>query len=180
MLVSNPGNTVTFGDGFAVGSVDEDEPRPHAVASASSVATTARLRIEYETNAVSAHLDRITTLQLGGTNASGVPAGGMISYAYQILGAAGSNDFLTAVFQTTVTDRNGNLTEYQFNQLGNIVRGREFSNRDVRPSDPVYFETRYEYNADGEMTRAISPEGNYVTYVYDTANLDRFPLGRAY
>jgi YD repeat-containing protein len=136
-----------------------------------------RMRVEYETNAVSSHLDRITVLRLGGTNISNVPAGGMISYAYQILGAAGSNDFLTAVFQTTVTDRNGNLTEYQFNQLGNILRVREFSNRDVRPGDPVFFETRYEYNAEGEMTRMIYPETNSMVYAYDTANPDRFQQG---
>ena len=66
----------------------------------------ARVRVEYETNAT-ASLDRLTRLHVGGTNASGVPAGGTITYAYQTLGTAASNDFLTAVSQTTVTDRAG-------------------------------------------------------------------------
>jgi len=37
---------VTFAGGFAVGSVEDDEPPPHALASATSDATRARLRIE--------------------------------------------------------------------------------------------------------------------------------------
>jgi hypothetical protein len=40
------------------------------------------------------------------------------------LGQAAEDDFTSPVSQTTVMDRNGNRTEYQFNQLGNIVRIR--------------------------------------------------------
>ena len=136
-----------------------------------------RVVLEYDTNAVSTHLDRLLRLTLGGTNDSGVAAGGTMAYQYQSLGTAPSNDFAAAVFQTTVTDRNGNLAEYQFNQLGNVVRLREFSNRDVRPGDPAFFETRFEYSAEGEMTRAIQPEGDSVEFTYDTANADRFQQG---
>jgi YD repeat-containing protein len=87
------------------------------------------------------------------------------------------DDFNIPVFQNTVTDRNGNRTEYQFNQLGNIVRRREFTNRKIRPGDPEFFETRYEYNKDGELTKVIYPEGNTVEYVYDDTNPDRFQQG---
>ncbi len=141
-----------------------------------AVSGPARVGVEYETN-TTADLDRLVRLHLGGTNASAVPAGGTLTYAYQNLGAAASNDFLTAVFETAVTDRNGNLAEYQFNQLGNAVRVREFSNRDVRPGDPAFFETRYEYNGEGEMTRLVRPEGNSVEFTYDTASSDRFQQG---
>jgi YD repeat-containing protein len=106
-----------------------------------------------------------------------VPAGGTISYQYQFLGTAPANDFNAAVTQTTVTDRNGNRAEYQFNQLGNIVRIREFTNRDLRPTDPEFYETRYEYNADGEMLRMVHPEGNSVEYVYDVGHRQRFQQG---
>jgi len=136
-----------------------------------------RIRIEYDTNPRSPNFERVLSQTIGGINHTGVPAGGTISYVYQSLGSAPSNDFVTPVAQTTVTDRNGNLTEYQFNQLGNIVRIREFTNRSIRPGDPDFFETRYEYNRDGEVTRIIYPEGNSVEYVYDSQNSDRFQQG---
>jgi RHS repeat-associated protein len=106
-----------------------------------------------------------------------VPAGGTISYEYRLVGVVPPNDFSAPMTQTLVTDRNGNRTEYQFNQLGNIVRIREFTNRNVRASDPEFFETRYEYNKDGEMARVVYPEGNSVEYVYDDRNTDRFQQG---
>jgi RHS repeat-associated protein len=136
-----------------------------------------RLRIEYETNTRSPNFERVLSQTIGGTNQTGVPAGGTVRYQYQSLGMAPANDFLTPVSQTTVTDRNGNLTEYQFNQLGNIVRTREFANRNIRPDDPEFFETRHEYNQDGEVLRIISPEGNATEYVYDRQNPDRFQQG---
>ncbi len=136
-----------------------------------------RVKIEYETNPASPNVDRVLKQTIGGVNATGVPAGGTISYEYRTAGTAAPNDFSTPVFQNTVTDRNGNLTEYQFNQLGNIVRGRKFTNRKIRPGDPDFFETRYEYTRDGEMTRMILPEGNSVEYVYDDQNPDRFRQG---
>jgi RHS repeat-associated protein len=149
------------------------------------------VRVEYDTNPNSPNADRALRQTVGGTNAPAefvngqvrfrpdirVPAGGTISYEYQFLGMAPPNDFNFPVTQTTVTDRNGNRTEYQFNQLNNIVRIREFTNRDVRPGDPEFFETRYEYNRDSELTRMIFPEGNSVEYVYDSQNPDRFQQG---
>lgn len=136
-----------------------------------------RVILGYDTNAFSPDVDRLLSLMMGGTNASGVPAGGTILYQYQSLGSAASTDFATAVFQTTVTDRAGNLADYQFNQIGNIVRLREYSNRGVRSSDPASFETRADYSEQGEMTRAIHPEGNSVEFTYDSANPDRFQQG---
>jgi hypothetical protein len=35
--------------------------------------------------------------------------------------SASPADTITAVFQTKVTNRNGNVTRYQFNQLGNVL-----------------------------------------------------------
>jgi RHS repeat-associated protein len=150
-----------------------------------------RVRIDYETDPASSNFDRVLHQTNGGTNRpaefSGgrirfrpdvrVPAGGTISYEYRFLGQAAEDDFTSPVSQTTVMDRNGNRTEYQFNQLGNIVRIREFTNRDIRPADPEFYETRYEYTKDGELTRTIYPEGNSVEYMFDDRNPDRFQQG---
>lgn len=160
---------------------------PNEVASGGSP----RIRIEYETNPRSPNVDRVLRQTIGGTNAPAqavdgqiqfrrdvrVPAGGTITYQYQFLGMVPPQDFLSPVTQTMVTDRNGNRTEYQFNQLGNIVRIREFTNRDIRSSDPEFYETRYEYNRDGELLRMIHPEGNSTEYVYDSGNQARFQQG---
>ena len=150
-----------------------DITAPNEVASGGSP----RLKAEYQTDPASLNADRLLRLTLGGTNESGVAAGGAISYAYLALASAAQGDFVSPVSQTTVTDRNGNLAEYQFNQLGNVVRVREFTNRDVHPGDPDFFETRYEYNQEGELLRQVFPEGNSVEYIYDLTNPDRFQQG---
>ncbi len=136
-----------------------------------------RLVYTYDTNLHSANLGRVLKVQEGGTNEVGVPAGGTISYQYQALGTAGMNDFATPVFQTTVTDRDGNVTEYRFNQLGNIVRERQFANRRVRPSDPAFFETDFQYDHDYHLLQITRPLGNSIQYVYDSGNPDRFQQG---
>src|SRR5262249_40831819 len=94
---------------------------------------TPRLQFTYDTH------DRALMQQVGGTNTSRGPAGGTITYQYQVLGTAPPGDFATPVIQTMVTDRNGNITEYRYNQLGDIVRERDFTNRDIRPSDPTFY-----------------------------------------
>ncbi len=151
----------------------------------------ARALIEYETNSDSPNKDRVISQTMGGANApaefagnkisfdndAAVPAGGTITYEYESLGGAADDDFTSPVAQTIVIDRNGNETEYRFNQLGNIVRTRELTNRDIRTSDPDFFETQYEYNRDGEMLRMIKPEGNSIEISYDTANTARFQQG---
>ncbi|MDV6029602.1 MAG: hypothetical protein F9B45_05755 [Phycisphaera sp. RhM] len=138
----------------------------------------ARVVLSYQTDTNSADVDRVLTQQLGGTNDSGVPAGGTISYQYQYLGVTvGADDFNTAVRQTTITERNGNVEIHQFNQLGNIVRVESQTNRNLRPSDPASFSWQYEYNRHGELLREIRPEGNEVLYDFDDANPDRVQQG---
>ena len=129
-----------------------------------------RVRIRYDRQ------DRVERQTLGGINERGVPAGGNIRYGYRRVPRAGG-DINSPVSQTTVWDRDGSRTEYQFNRLGNIVRIREFTNRDMRTADPPFFETRYEYNQDGELVTQILPEGNRMEYEYDDDNPDRFQQG---
>ncbi len=122
--------------------------------------------------------DRVVQQLWGGTNTTGVAAGGTIDYQYQSLGATPDpDDFNTAVSKTTITDRNGNIEERFYNRLGNLVRQVEQTNRDIRPDDPDAYVTRFEYNRDGEMVRKILPEGNAIVYVYDDGNAERTSQG---
>ena len=144
-----------------------------------AASTTPRLVLTYGTSQTTTDsLDRVVTQMLGGTNDSGVPAGGTYTYDYTILTTTSTTTPTNfPVSQTTVTDRNGNLTEYQFNRSGNVVRVREFTNRGLRPGEIDFYETMHEYNDDGQRTRTVFPEGNSVQYLYDDLNPDRFQQG---
>ncbi|MDA1015349.1 MAG: DUF6531 domain-containing protein [Planctomycetota bacterium] len=122
--------------------------------------------------------DRVDSQTVGGTNANGVEAGGTITYDYSTTNAPRPND-ATVVFHTLeVNDRAGNLTRYEFNTLGNILRIEEFTNRDVRPGDDESFITKFEYNTDGELLRKINPEGDFITTAFASTD-DRFQAGNA-
>jgi RHS repeat-associated protein len=121
--------------------------------------------------------DRVISQMEGGTNATGVPSGGTMTYQYQALGTAAPGDLTTPLFQTTVTDRNGNLSLYQFNQLGNIIESQVFNNRDIRPGDPASYTTTYQYNKDYLLLGETDPQGNSTQYIYDSSNPDRFLQG---
>jgi YD repeat-containing protein len=136
-----------------------------------------QVQYTYGTNPSLPSYSRVVSQQVGGTNQNNVPAGGTITYQYQSLGTAGSGDYTTPVFQTTATDRNGNQTQYQFNQLGNIVRERVYDNRGIQPGDPAFFQTTYTYNGDYLMLSQTMPQGNSITYTYDTTNPDRYEQG---
>jgi RHS repeat-associated protein len=135
-----------------------------------------RIAVTYQSDLMSPDLDRVLGQSIGGTNGTGVPAGGAIVYSYLALGSAPAGDFITPVFQATVIDRNGNQARYQTNQLGNIVTVVEYTNRDLRSWEGDYT-TRYEYNADSELLKEVLPEGNSVEEVYDSANPDRLQQG---
>jgi RHS repeat-associated protein len=123
-----------------------------------------RYLIGYDTLSTSATAGRVQIQTVGGRSLEGFAAGGTIHYEYEGL-------------LTRVVDRNGNQTEYEFNEFGNIIRLREYSNRSVRQEDPDIFETLYEYNFDGELTRMILPEGNEILYQYDLENVERQQQG---
>tara|TARA_R110002072_G_scaffold128623_9_gene266464 strand:- start:2062 stop:13272 length:11211 start_codon:yes stop_codon:yes gene_type:complete len=113
--------------------------------------------------------DRIGTQVWGGTNASGVVAGGSLGYAY--------ND---GAMTNTVTDRSGNVTVYTFNSQGLAAFVTEQSNRDVRGAgvDPD-FVTQRTYNADQEITDLLLPAGNRVQTTFDDTDSNRYAHGNA-
>jgi RHS repeat-associated protein len=123
-------------------------------------------RLVYVYDTTGADTGRVQSLNMGGTNATGVPSGGTLQYTYQTLVSADPDDLSVSVFQTTVTDRNGNVTEYQFNELGNILQTKQFANRGVRPSDPTFFLTQFRYDEDYHLIKETMPLGNTVQYIY--------------
>ena len=112
---------------------------------------------------------RVRSLTHGGTNRSTIPAGGTTSYSYDSSGPP--------VTRTTVTNRNGNQTVYEFDDLGYITGVGNVNNRNLHIGFPQVFETVLEYNRDGETTSLMKPEGNVILYTYDHDNPDRLQQG---
>jgi RHS repeat-associated protein len=133
--------------------------------------------LEYEYGTSGFALDKVISKTEGGTNASGVQAGGTYTYQYELLATGAlTGDPNQPISLFRETDRNGNITEYEFNPLGYTIAEREFTNRNVRPGEPDY-ETRYIYNADGRLLKQIDPEGNVMPYFYDESSNSRFAQG---
>lgn len=112
-------------------------------------------------------LDRVLLQTVGGTNASGSPAGGTLRYAYDFDPAGGPAGTST---RTRVRDRRGNVTSYLHDDGGHVLRVVE------EPGGGA-FVTDFEYNADGEVTRRVEPLGGETLYTYDDASPDRFRQG---
>ena len=89
-----------------------------------------------------------------------------------------------AMIKTIVNDRVGNVSEYFYNLSNRVVRFREYTGRAIRDqattetqnrpinklrnSDPDFFETRYEWNADALLSRQIHPNGNITEFIYES------------
>jgi RHS repeat-associated protein len=130
----------------------------------------------YDTNPASFQMDRVVGQAIGGINASGVPAGGSLTYAYGALnpGAIPSDPTIPRRM-ATVTDRNGNLREYIHNFLGNLLSVTRLTNRNLRPGEADYL-TRFSYNLDGQILEILYPQGNSALFSYD-AGTDRYRAG---
>ncbi|MFO0795348.1 MAG: RHS repeat-associated core domain-containing protein, partial [Candidatus Brocadiaceae bacterium] len=132
----------------------------------------------YETDTSSYAYGRVIMQTFGGTNASGVKAGGDIIYKYKQLTSnpSGINE---PVNRVTVTDRNGNKTVYEHNKLGNAVSIKEYT-KGLRQGEPEFFETIFKYNEDGERIKSILPEGNKVenTYASETPETTDYQKSR--
>lgn len=135
-----------------------------------------RLIAHYDTNSLSTNADRLVSLTLGGTNGTGTGAGGTLSFGYTSFGLVGSTDYTTPVFQNVVTNRNGNVTQYEFNRLGNVVSQVQYT-RGIRAGDPASYTSVFAYNADGLMISQTNPELSSVQYVYDSGNPNRLAQG---
>jgi YD repeat-containing protein len=125
-------------------------------------------------NPANFNFDRVTVQTLGGP-------GHTLEYVYvpQIPGP--SNGFATT--KTIINDRVGNVSEHFFDARNRAVRRLEYTGRAVpnqptgelanrpinplRPNDPVFFETRTEWNIDSKATRVRFPNGSSTEFVYE-------------
>ena len=89
-----------------------------------------------------------------------------------------------AVMKVIVNDRVGHVKEYFCDFRNREILRREYTGRanptlpttetanrptgKLRPGDPDFFETQYEYNYDAKRTRTIHPNGNITENVYET------------
>ncbi len=88
-----------------------------------------------------------------------------------------------AVIRVILNDRVGHVKEYFYNAFNQATIERVYTgtaannqvttdtqNRPInklRPTDPDYFETRYEWNADSLKKREIHPNGNITEWIYE-------------
>jgi RHS repeat-associated protein len=150
---------------------------PNEVAAFSAVN---RYTVNYDPTPTNPVYARVTSLQLTGTNASGVPAGGTIQYTYPPLPMDHNP---AAVSETDVIERNGSAalqqpdTQYQFDAQGDIVRTRKLTTYDPRNNQPAYFQTDNTYNSDYELLTSTLPLSNTIVNQYDSTNTDRYQQG---
>jgi RHS repeat-associated protein len=113
-------------------------------------------------------LDRVLAETEGGTNASGVPAGGTRRFEYAMLNQnepLGQPDLPRG--RARITERNGNVKEFFVNERQLHILTRELT-RGFREGEPEAYETRSYFDNDGQLVRRAFPEGNEVRYTYDT------------
>jgi RHS repeat-associated protein len=107
--------------------------------------------------------------------------GDIIDVVYVPQTPAPENNF--AVIKAIMNDRVGNVKEFFYDAGNRGVIRREYTGRadpdqpttetqnrptnKLRPGDPDYFETRYEYNADSKLIRTLHPEGDVTLNVYE-------------
>ena len=131
----------------------------------------------YGTSAAALNFDRVVSQTIGGTNASGVAAGGTLTYTYQSLNPGGNPaDPALPRRQATVFDRNGNHTDYVHNANGNCLTRTDFTNRSLRPGEGDYT-TQFGYDSDGELILVMRPQGDRMQFVYDKPGADRYREG---
>ena len=121
---------------------------------------------------------RVVQRTVGGTN-------DILGLFYMVWSPYRSNHFATQ--RTIVNDRVGNVKEYFYDSQNRLVIQRDYTGRAIagqpstdslnrptgklRPSDPDYFETSYDYNSDSLPTRITYPNGN-VTEKYYQSDFD--------
>jgi Rhs family protein len=108
--------------------------------------------------------------------------GDIIDMVYVLLTPTAANQYTTN--KTIINDRVGNVKEYYFDGGNRVTRRLEYTGRanpiqqttetsnrptgKLRPGDPDFFETRYEWNADSLKTRVFHPNGNITEYIYES------------
>jgi RHS repeat-associated protein len=138
--------------------------------------------------------DRCVQQTYGGSNHTGVPAGGKFGYTNSVIiralrrpqlaarrdGELATEDMEVATERipvTHVTDRSGNVTTYEFSRFGNWNRVKEWTNRRVRDLDPPFFIADHQYDGNGQRLTITYHEGNAIQYTFDVNNPDQLQQG---
>ncbi len=122
-----------------------------------------------------ATFDRVLTYSIGGTNGNDVPAGGTITYDYEIISLTAFTPDQPCL-RITVTDRRGNVTEYIYSGLDTLLEKREFT-RGFRNGEPEAFVSSNGFNLDKELTSFTLPEENPIDKTFNVDAPDRFQQG---
>ncbi|MGH2651465.1 MAG: RHS repeat domain-containing protein, partial [Actinomycetota bacterium] len=112
--------------------------------------------------------DRVIAQTFGGTNASGVPAGGTVTFAYFAFNpGADPLDPNLPRRAALVTRPNGAQINVLANYMGNPLQRTYFTNLDLRPGEPNYI-TQYAHDLDGNLLGVLRPDGNALSITYDS------------
>ncbi len=135
--------------------------------------------------------DRVISQDWGGTNGSGVAAGGRLSIEYRLAredsseGAEPGSDPGAALLvdggTTVLIDRRGLRTEIDWNRFALATSVRRFTRGISRPRaagtfhpgvgiDPPFYETRFSYTEEGLLREAIRPRGDRTIYERNEAS----------
>ena len=105
----------------------------------------------------------------------------ILSLTYAPETPSAQNNF--AILRTIVNDRMGNVSEHFYDDYNRQVLLHEYTGRanpgqlttvtenrpigKLRPGDPDFFETKYQWNEDAQLTETIYPNGNSIITVYE-------------
>ncbi len=113
--------------------------------------------------------DRVTSEVVGGTNASGVAAGGTVEYGYTPVNQAAGPDPDLSRLDVAVNERNGNQLVVQINERDHLIVEQRLT-RGLRPGEPASYDTRSYYDLDGQLTRQVYPLGNELQHTYGSGD----------
>ncbi len=111
------------------------------------------------------------------TETVGDPAGGVggsYSFSYSNTGLPSNliDPSDPIVSQTTMTDRNGNISIYNFNYNGMVVMKQVQTNRNKSSLETGPYTTWTQYNNQNQKLLEVMPAGDSVACVYDSGMID--------
>jgi YD repeat-containing protein len=162
--------TYTYSRGFA------DDRLNHNLLTITNPKGQTYLQNTYGTDPNDPNFDHVVRQILGNPN-------DVIDITYAQVDPDANNNY--AVTKTVTNDRVGNVTKRLYDNRNRLVILRRYTGRaepnlptstdpnvnmpanKLRPDDPNYFETCFQYNSEHLLTRVDYPNGNHVTYVYE-------------
>ncbi|MBI3722958.1 hypothetical protein HY251_03235, partial [bacterium] len=118
--------------------------------------------------------DKVVSITKGGTNESGVPAGGLWTFKYEPITDPSKEERASpAIRKTTVTDPVGNVSVYSIDAQARTTVV-QLKTRGIRPGEPDCFCTILEYNSDSLVTKATHPLETRDEFTYDSGSASRF------